>query len=225
MKTLNMKQGSPDWIAARLGVPTASQFHRIITPKGKSSTAREGYMYELIAERLLGVPASLWKPDLNRIPWVREGREREPLAARELQRLLNVKLDTVGFVTTDDGKIGASPDRLITHGNMKAGVEIKCPTPPTHIGYLLAGLGEDYKAQVQGQMWVAELDAIHFYSWHPECPDYYLMTQRDDAFIEDLSRVVKAFVVELDEKTEKARSLGTWGPRNINGEDDPDEDS
>ena len=37
------EQGSAAWTEARLGIPTASQFSRIITPGGKLSKSRDGY--------------------------------------------------------------------------------------------------------------------------------------------------------------------------------------
>ena len=37
------EQGSAAWVEARLGIPTSSQFSRILTPGGKLSTSRDGY--------------------------------------------------------------------------------------------------------------------------------------------------------------------------------------
>ena len=62
-------------------MPTSSQFHRIVTPKGKPAKQARGYMFELIAERLLGEPMTR---NIDHIPWVRDGKEREFEAARQL---------------------------------------------------------------------------------------------------------------------------------------------
>ena len=56
MIVLDCVQGSQAWIDARLGIPTASQFSRIVTPTGRASTAAEGYTAELLAEWALGYP-------------------------------------------------------------------------------------------------------------------------------------------------------------------------
>ena len=40
MIVLDHDQGSIEWIEARLGIPTASEFSRIITPTGKLSKLR-----------------------------------------------------------------------------------------------------------------------------------------------------------------------------------------
>ena len=60
-----------------------------------------------------------------------------------------------GAVPSDDGRIGCSPDRTVMEkGGRYSLVEIKCPAPWTHIGYLLDGPGADYRQQVQGQLLV-----------------------------------------------------------------------
>ena len=40
MIILDVEQGSRAWIEARLGIPTASEFSRIVTPGGKLSASR-----------------------------------------------------------------------------------------------------------------------------------------------------------------------------------------
>ena len=39
----DVEQGTQAWIELRLGIPTASQFSRIVTPSGKSSSSRDAY--------------------------------------------------------------------------------------------------------------------------------------------------------------------------------------
>ena len=48
MIELPCQQGSVEWFEARLGIPTASEFSRIVTPTGKLSAARVTYMGELL---------------------------------------------------------------------------------------------------------------------------------------------------------------------------------
>ena len=51
MTILECAQGSAEWQAARLGIPTASCFGRILTPGGAlSEVARQAYLAELLAE-------------------------------------------------------------------------------------------------------------------------------------------------------------------------------
>jgi len=54
MIVVDAEQRSDEWHAARLGIPTASNFKRIITGTGKASTQIDDYMDELLTERLTG---------------------------------------------------------------------------------------------------------------------------------------------------------------------------
>jgi hypothetical protein len=47
-----MIQGSDEWLQARVGVVTASNFSKVFTTAGKLSTSREGLINQLIAEKL-----------------------------------------------------------------------------------------------------------------------------------------------------------------------------
>jgi len=39
---LDHEQGSPEWLAARLGKPSASMFNKLITQTGKPSSSADG---------------------------------------------------------------------------------------------------------------------------------------------------------------------------------------
>ena len=51
------RQGTDEWIHARLGIPTASQFDKILTPaKMELSSQATDYMHKLLAEMATGCP-------------------------------------------------------------------------------------------------------------------------------------------------------------------------
>jgi hypothetical protein len=204
MKFYRVEQGSGDWFKLRMGKPTSSMFHKIVTPGGKLSEQRKGYMYKLIAERLL---LESMDQSIN-VEWVERGRELEPAAVQNFQFQNDVELEPGGFVTDDLGRAGCSPDRLVKGVN--EAVEIKCPAAFTQIGYLLDGLGTDHKPQVQGQLAVGQFDRVHFYSYHPRMPAVHLVTLPDPAYLKILVRLVSDFVEELDYYTERARALGAY---------------
>ena len=54
MIILDHEQGTEEWLAARLGRPSASNFGKLITVSGKPSTSAVGYINQLIAERFVG---------------------------------------------------------------------------------------------------------------------------------------------------------------------------
>ena len=63
MRILPHAQRTPEWYTARLGVPSASNFEKIITPTGKPSTQIEGYTNRLIAEKITGKPCDSDEPN------------------------------------------------------------------------------------------------------------------------------------------------------------------
>ena len=54
MKFFPVQQGSAQWYELRVGRPTSSNFHKIVTGKGEPSKQAIKYLYRLVAERLLG---------------------------------------------------------------------------------------------------------------------------------------------------------------------------
>jgi len=209
MKILPYAQRSPEWYAARLGIPTASNANKIITSAGKRASTARGYLCSLAWERLTGESTA---PDLSRVKAVTDGLEREDTAADMFSKAMNgIHLERIGFCLTDNGKFGASPDRIIKGGNV--GVEIKCPKGPTQLGYLLDGAAEAYPAQIAGQFLVCEFDSIHFWSWHPQAPGYHtVFTYRDVApYVRILENLVDEFCDALDEAERKLRAMDfTW---------------
>lgn len=201
----NLDQGSGQWFQLRQGIPTASQFHLIITPTtGKLSAQSAAYAYRLAAERLLNAPSAA----IEGQEWMDRGKELEPVAARHYEFVHEVETEPVAFVTTDDGAIGASPDRLVK--GRPIGLEIKCPSPPVHLRYLLDGCDDKYRPQVQGQIYVAELERADFLSYHPRMPARLISTPRDEPFIALLKAALDEFNAHLAALVERARALGVF---------------
>lgn len=204
MKHIDVEQGSAAWYKVRLGVPSASNFDKLITPGGKPSTQARKYKYRLIAERLL---RESMDDEIGHVRWVAGGKENEPYAAAHFQEVEGVELRKCGFIMTDDGRFGCSPDRLI---GKSEGMEIKCPAPFTQIGYLLDGPDETYTAQVQGQLIVTGFDAMHFFSWHSRMPSFHRVTLPDKNYQDTLKDLLERFADELERDTERARALGAY---------------
>lgn len=198
-----VEQGSPAWLKLRLGIPTASEMDKIITPKtGELSASAKPYAYRLLAEKLLGEPLQ----SLEGLEWVERGKEMEPAAVRAYEFLQETETRAVGFITSDDGRVGASPDRLWV--GRAWGVEIKCPAPQTHLGYLVDGWDVKYRPQVMAQMLVGELEGVDRYSYHPRMPPALEVTPRDEKFIGKLRIALEDFQGLFDELEAKARASG-----------------
>lgn len=202
----NVEQGSEAWLKLRLGIPTASDFHKIVTPTGKLSAQAKGYANRLIAESLLGHPLD----SLDGLPFVERGKDLEAEAVRLYEFTTGNTADVVGFCTTDDGQIGASPDRLIGEEGQ---LEIKCPSPQTHVGYLLEGLDKDYIPQIQGQLYVTGRKWCDFFSYHPSMPPVRVRVERNASYIEILSEALSTFNAERLKNLGDIRALGRYAER------------
>lgn len=202
MKTLTMAQGSREWFAARLGIPTASNFHRLITPSTmKPSSQALGYRYQLIGEYLSGDPA-----DTTDFDFTARGNEYEDKARSWYELRIDDDVDQVGFLLRDDERCGGSPDGLVGSDGV---VEIKIPSIGNHVGHLCDGFSAtDYRCQMQGLLWVAEREWCDLVSWHPWLPPVCVRWNRDDIFIKTLSGIVEAFCDNLAATKELLRARG-----------------
>lgn len=199
---VDCEQGSVEWMAARLGVPSASQFHRIVTPKKVELSAQsDEYAGELLAAWALGVPAGKDAAD-----FMEHGKACEPSAIADYEIRLGVEVERVGFILEDGGRYGCSPDGLV--GNT-GGVEIKSPAAHTHIGYLLdADLSGKYRCQVQGALLVTERDWWDWMAFHPSLPPVMLRFGRDEKFIAALKVALDQFAEVLERGKEILREKG-----------------
>ena len=202
-------QGTDAWLNLRLGIPTASEFHRIVTPKkAELSKGAIDYALRLCAEKLLNAPTG---QAIEGLQWMERGKELEPMAVRQYEFQYDTVTVPVGFITTDDGSIGCSPDRLVL-SEQKVALEVKCPSPHVHLGYLLNGTTDDYKPQVQGQIYVAELDRAELFSYHPQMPPALIQNTREAEYIAKLADALSKFNDNLRSMFERAQALGVYQP-------------
>lgn len=190
-------QGTQEWLELRAGIPTASNFDKILTPGGakgpQPSKQQEKYMFLLLAERLMGHPVE----DRGYSHWMDRGNDEEGRAVCFYEFQRDIETVKVGFITNDAGMIGCSPDRLVGEPGL---LEIKVPSEAIHMGYLLqSGTAyEEYRVQVQGQLWVSGREWSDVLSWHPELPPALMRIERDENFISLLDVHVTAFSERLE---------------------------
>jgi predicted phage-related endonuclease len=201
MITADVIQGSPEWNAARLGIPTASGFDKIITMKGEPSKQALKYMYQLAAERITGVKEETY---LNAT--MQRGIDMEAEARAMYELMTGNEVSVAGVCYPDDKKLyGCSPDGLI---GKDGAIEIKCPTSAVHVGYLLdGGLPTEYFQQVQGQLLVTGRKYVDFFSFYPGIKPLLVRVERDEKFIKALMVELEIFCKELDKITERIRKI------------------
>ena len=213
----DVAQGTSKWMALRAGIPTASCFDKIITPGGKKSESAAKYMAHLLAERILGRPIDGFKSAA-----MENGTENEDSAIAAYEMENDCETYRIGFVTTDDGRIGCSPDRGIV-GDPRTLVEAKSPdSPAVMVSYLLSSVGasKEYKCQLQGQLWVCEKDQVDIVAYSAGFPKVIFRATRDEVFIKEMAAHVRAFSCQLEEKAADFAERGWIKPPS----DTPDEE-
>lgn len=202
MKIIDCEQGDCLWTEARLSIPTASEFKKIITPKKlELSKQADGYAFRLIAQELIGYSLE----SLDGLEHIERGKELEPEAVRRYEFDNDVKSVKVGFITTDDGKAGCSPDRLVGNDGM---VEIKCPAPQTFVGCIVNGIDDEYICQKQGQLYVAEREWADVFFYHPQFQPIQKRFYRDEVFISKLAEALNKFSELKDKMMDMVKEHG-----------------
>ena len=195
-----VEQNSPEWFKARLGIPTASAFGKIITSTGKASTKSGDYMNTLLAEWLAGEPLESWEGN----QWTERGHELEQDARSYYEMTNDVDVEQVGFITND--LAGCSPDGLVgTNG----GFECKCPSPGIHVKYLLGNkVPATYYPQVMGSLWITEREWWDFESFHPVLDKMIIRVHRDEEYIGLMIDAMQKFTDKMLSKREDLIKMG-----------------
>jgi hypothetical protein len=194
-------QYSEEYDELKLGIPTSSNFSRILTPTGERSRQRNSYGYRLIAERLLHRKiASFTSPAMER------GLINESEAADWYCFERNCDAEPIGFITDDAGTIGCSPDRLIGEDGL---LEIKCPEPPAQIEYLITGrVHRTHRPQLQGQLLVSEREWVDILAFNRELPKQIVRVERDEHYIALLRAALREFNEWMTVEMEKIVTAG-----------------
>jgi putative phage-type endonuclease len=199
----DIEQGTEAWHQLRLGIPTASEFDKIITAGGKPSTQAEAYANRLLAEIIVGHPVETFK----KTPWMDRGNALEGEAAAYYEMITEIETEKVTFVTDDERTIGASPDRLVGDDGL---VEFKCPAPHTQIEYILGGrLDKEYWPQIQGQLYTTNREWVDLVSYYPEMrKPVVIRVERDEPYITTMSGLLVKFTANLAAKKQRLIELG-----------------
>lgn len=192
LQVFDCEQGTPEWFAARLGIPTASEFSTVLAKGrgGGDSKTRRTYMLKLIGERLTGEP--MWTYSNEHME---RGKAMEDEARDLYSMVRDVEPQRVGFLRRGDA--GASPDSLVGDDGL---LEIKTKLPHLHLEAMLAGkLPAEHVAQCQGQLWISGRPWLDFVSYWPGLTPFIVRVERDDIYIKSLEAAVAEFLAELAE--------------------------
>ncbi len=188
-----MEQGSEEWLNARKGRATASEFKNILTPTGRPSKSAVAYMRKLTAECVVDDPMVFMGNKYT--DW---GHEHEPHARALFSKMMEMDVVEVGMCLMGERiPVSCSPDGLIVEcGSYIGGLEIKCPQRDKHVEYVMEGkLPDEYKLQVHGSMAVTELPFWYFMSYFPGLKPLIIKVERD-AFTEKVREALEQFVID-----------------------------
>lgn len=198
MEILHIEQGSADWLSARAGIPTSSEFSTVMASGrgGGESKTRRTYMLKLAGEILTGEPMDSFSNY-----HMKRGQVMEVEARNFYAFMHDVEPESVGFIR--NGNKGSSPDALLGNDGL---LEIKTKLPHLLIDLILKdGFPPEHKAQCQGQLWVAEREWLDLIVYWPRLPLFVQRVTRDEPYIADMSKAVDAFNDELSELVETIR--------------------
>ena len=176
----DLPQYSEEWWEVRRGVPTASNFSSMMTPKKQEFTLSGSmtYAYQLCGERLsqsYGAPEENYQSAAMKQGVLMEPRVR---AAYEFHTGHTVK--PIGFVFNRDLEIGGSPDGLIGEDG---GLECKYPIAKTMAQWmdtLTPQIPDEHKAQVHGSLIVSGRKWWDFMAWHDGFSPLIVRVEWDD---------------------------------------------
>lgn len=198
LQFFDMPQNSPEWLRARMGIPTASEFSKLlgINKDAKDKKTRHEYMRKLAGEVITGEPAESYSNS-----YMERGHAMEEEARDAYTFMHDATPQRVGFAR--NGPKGCSPDSLIGDAGI---LEIKTKAPHLLIDWLFKDqFPPEHKAQCQGALWVCEREWIDIAGYWPNMPLFTKRAFRDEAYIRDLSQAVDDFNSELAEMVDRVR--------------------
>lgn len=191
MIVIEIDQLSTQWFAERAGIPTASNFDKIVTSKGEPSKQAQKYMHQLAGESITGTKEETYSNFA-----MQRGIEMEPEARQLYEFVTGNKVDQVGFCYPDEQKrYGCSPDGLVGDDGL---IEIKCTLLSTSVEYLIADkLPTTYVQQVQGELLITGREWCDFMSYFPGLPPLIVRVARDEKFIKKMAEELDRFCYDL----------------------------
>lgn len=201
----DVQQGSDAWYALRAGLPTASEFSKLITSTGEPSKSLSGYAITLAAEKYAGKPVDAWQGN----GYTDRGKELEPDAKSLYAFMYDQNLEPVGFVTDDLQRYGCSPD---SWAGTEGLAEIKCLKTENHVKAILyyrkhGKCLPDYIQQTEGQLLICERQWCDLIFYHPDLPMLTIRQVRDETIIDALRINIELVIAERDRVLSEIESV------------------
>lgn len=206
MNTHDQLQRTPEWDEARLGRITASKVRDVSakTKTGSYTAARDTYKWNLVTERITGVPTAFRVT--TAMQW---GIDNEEDAKAFYGALHDIEIVESGFVLHPEFDFaGASPDGLIGDNGL---IEVKCMETVNHLRAIAkCAAPEYYVDQCHWQMACTDREWCDLTIYDPRVPEELQMRRfrihRDDSRIDELEHEVSMFNDEIENIIANLRS-------------------
>ena len=197
MKLHTMPQLSAEWYAVRVGLPTASEFSRIVTSTGEPSKSRRGYAMQLAAELFAGEDLNRWGGNIS----TDRGRFLEEDGLRRYAFEQDAELELIGFITDDDESFGCSPDSFVGDDGL---AEVKCLNAEKHVATILryqndGTIPPEFTQQTQGQLLITDRKWCDLVFYHPALPMLVCRQEPIPAVQSGLLEGIASLIEERDE--------------------------
>jgi len=184
----NVLQGSDEWHQLRLGVTTASNINKIVTPTGKpaKNQAMRDYACEIAAQRI----TQCNEDNFQSFDMVR-GQIQEGIA-RDVYSENYATVNECGFIV--NGLLGCSPDGLVGEDG---GIEIKSRLAKFQVRTILAEeVPAEYINQIQAFLIVTERKWCDFVQYSNGMPLFVKRVSPDH----DRMSAITAALVEFEDE-------------------------
>jgi hypothetical protein len=202
MRVIDCQQGDETWVSARLGIITASNMSMIVTPTGDKSDQSGKLMNRLLAEEITGRNCETFKGDIH----TARGKEFESEAVARFALTTDEEITTVGFCTTDDGRLGCSPDRFV---GTQEGLEVKTGNPDIMVElYLSEKLEQKHRPQTQACLYITGRKRWHTMLYTPDMKPIIITAVRNEPYITTMCGLIERFHSAMAEKKKRLIELG-----------------
>lgn len=189
-------QGTDEWLQARCGILTASQMHRLLTPKMRKkckSDAVRSLQYELLAQRITGHVEPSYVSDAMLLGTTDE----EDAIALYSEKIAPV--ERMGLILNDGFgfTLGYSPDALVGDNGL---VEVKSHCHRIQVKAILAGkhAADEHMMQLQAGLLVSERKWIDFVSYSPGLPLHVVRVMPDIGLMLRMEEAAREFEEEME---------------------------
>lgn len=194
----DVSQGSPEWLAERLGRFCASDAPKMLASiKSGEAAARRDLRMRIVCERITKALSedTFVNADMQR------GKDLEPQARIAYEFARGVAVTQTGFLRHRELLAGCSPDGVI--GDFEGLVEIKCPRTARHVAYLRdGGVPSEHRPQLLHQLWISGASFVDFVSFDPLMPErlqlFVTRLDRNEFEIAEYETKARAFLAECD---------------------------